>query len=152
MFEVAGCGEDGIELAKLYDFDIIVLDLRLPDIDGHEVVRRLWGARVETPVLILSGRTEMTDKVRGLTSGADDNLTKERFPEPWQLVSLSASGRPRVRFPCLRHREAGMAPRAGGLVRGIIDRIEGRMQGIGRPRMPSIKVVETLRFFVREPG
>src|SRR3712207_2462869 len=76
VFEVAGCGEDGIELAKLYDFDIIVLDLRLPDIDGHEVVRRLRGARVETPVLILSGRTETTDKVRGLTSGADDYLTK----------------------------------------------------------------------------
>src|SRR3712207_6098548 len=76
VFEVAACGEDGIELAKLYDFDIIVLDLTLPDIDGYEVVRRLRTARVETPVLILSGRTDTTDKVRGLTSGADDYLTK----------------------------------------------------------------------------
>ena len=51
------CGEDGLELAKLYDFDIIVLDLRLPDIDGYEVVRRLRAARVQTPMLILSGRS-----------------------------------------------------------------------------------------------
>ena len=76
VFELARCGEDGIELAKLYDFDIVILDLRLPDIDGYEVVRRLRSAKVQTPVLILSGRTETTDKVRGLMSGADDYLTK----------------------------------------------------------------------------
>jgi two-component system cell cycle response regulator CtrA len=76
VFEPTDHGEDGIELAKLYDFDIIILDLRLPDIDGYEVVRRLRAARVLTPVLILSGRTDATDKVRGLTSGADDYLTK----------------------------------------------------------------------------
>jgi two-component system, cell cycle response regulator CtrA len=74
--EPADCGEDGIELAKLYDFDIIVLDLRLPDVDGYEVVRRLRGAKVQTPVLILSGRSDPTDKVRGLVGGADDYLTK----------------------------------------------------------------------------
>jgi two-component system cell cycle response regulator CtrA len=76
VFEPTDRGEDGIELAKLYDFDIIVLDLRLPDIDGYEVVRRLRAAKVQTPVLILSGRSDPTDKVRGLTSGADDYLTK----------------------------------------------------------------------------
>ena len=74
--EPANSGEDGIELAKLYDFDIVILDLRLPDIDGYEVVRRLRAARVQTPVLILSGRTDPTDKVRGLVGGADDYLTK----------------------------------------------------------------------------
>jgi two-component system cell cycle response regulator CtrA len=74
--EPASCGEDGIELAKLYDFDIIILDLRLPDVDGYEVVRRLRSARVQTPVLILSGRTDPTDKVKGLVGGADDYLTK----------------------------------------------------------------------------
>ena len=72
VFEPTDRGEDGIELAKLYDFDIILLDLRLPDIDGYEVVRRLRAARVQTPILILSGRTDTTDKVRGLTNGADD--------------------------------------------------------------------------------
>ena len=76
VFEPTDRGEEGIELAKLYDFDIIILDLRLPDVDGYEVVRRLRAARVQTPVLILSGRSDPTDKVRGLTSGADDYLTK----------------------------------------------------------------------------
>ena len=76
VFEPTDRGEDGIELAKLYDFDIIILDLRLPDVDGYEVVRRLRAAKVQTPVLILSGRSDPTDKVRGLTSGADDYLTK----------------------------------------------------------------------------
>jgi two-component system cell cycle response regulator CtrA len=74
--EPASCGEDGIELAKLYDFDIVVLDLRLPDMEGYEVVRRLRAARVQTPILILSGRSDPTDKVRGLMGGADDYLTK----------------------------------------------------------------------------
>ncbi|MCB1883464.1 MAG: response regulator transcription factor, partial [Geminicoccaceae bacterium] len=76
VFEPTDRGEEGIELAKLYDFDIIILDLRLPDVDGYEVVRRLRAGRIQTPVLILSGRTDPTDKVRGLTTGADDYLTK----------------------------------------------------------------------------
>jgi len=76
VFEPTDRGEEGIDLAKLYDFDIIILDLRLPDIDGYEVVRRLRMSRVQTPVLILSGRAEVGDKVRGLTTGADDYITK----------------------------------------------------------------------------
>jgi DNA-binding response OmpR family regulator len=48
-------GEDGLEVGKLYDYDIILLDLMLPDIDGYEVLRRLRAARVRTPILILSG-------------------------------------------------------------------------------------------------
>jgi two-component system cell cycle response regulator CtrA len=76
LSELATCGEDGIELARLYDFDIIILDLRLPDVDGYEIVRRLRGARVRTPILILSGRSDPTDKVKGLVGGADDYLTK----------------------------------------------------------------------------
>jgi two-component system, cell cycle response regulator CtrA len=69
-------GEDGLEIGKLYDYDIIILDLMLPDIDGIEVLRRLRDARVETPVLILSGLTDANDKVKGLGTGADDYLTK----------------------------------------------------------------------------
>ena len=76
VIEPADRGEDGIELAKLYDFDIIILDLRLPDMEGHEVVRRLRAARIQTPILILSGKSDLDDKVRGLTVGADDYLTK----------------------------------------------------------------------------
>ncbi len=69
-------GEDGLEIGRLYDYDIIILDLMLPDIDGYEVLRRLRAARVSTPVLILSGLTGPTNKVKGLGSGADDYLTK----------------------------------------------------------------------------
>ncbi len=69
-------GEDGLEIGKLYDYDIIVLDLMLPDIDGYEVLRRLRAARVQTPILILSGLTGLDDKIKGLGVGADDYLTK----------------------------------------------------------------------------
>ena len=69
-------GEDGLEIGKLYDYDIMVLDLMLPDIDGYEVVRRLREARVETPILILSGLSEADNKIKGLGIGADDYLTK----------------------------------------------------------------------------
>ena len=69
-------GEDGLEIGKLYDYDIIVLDLMLPDIDGYEVLRRLRQARVRTPILILSGLAEPDKKVKGLGFGADDYLTK----------------------------------------------------------------------------
>jgi len=69
-------GEDGLEIGKLYDYDIIVLDLMLPDIDGYEVLRRLRAARVRTPILILSGLGELDHKIKGLGFGADDFLTK----------------------------------------------------------------------------
>jgi two-component system cell cycle response regulator CtrA len=69
-------GEDGLEIGKLYDYDLIVLDLMLPDIDGYEVLRRLRSARITTPVLILSGLNEPDNKVKGLGFGADDYLTK----------------------------------------------------------------------------
>src|SRR3954467_6530196 len=69
-------GEDGLEIGKLYDYDIIILDLMLPDIDGYEVLRPLRAARVQTPILILSGLAELDYKLKGLGFGADDFLTK----------------------------------------------------------------------------
>ncbi|MCK5443969.1 MAG: response regulator transcription factor [Rhodospirillaceae bacterium] len=76
VVDATDLGEDGLEIGKLYDYDIIILDLMLPDMDGLEVLRRLRDARVETPVLILSGLSESEMKVKGLGSGADDYLTK----------------------------------------------------------------------------
>ncbi len=67
---------DWLEIGKLYDYDIIVLDLMLPDMDGYEVLRRLRAARVKTPILILSGLNGLDDKIKGLGVGADDYLTK----------------------------------------------------------------------------
>ncbi len=69
-------GEEGLDLGKLYDYDIILLDLNLPDMHGYEVLKKLRLAKVETPILILSGMREVDDKVKGLVFGADDYLTK----------------------------------------------------------------------------
>ncbi|WP_146585526.1 response regulator transcription factor CtrA [Puniceibacterium confluentis] len=69
-------GEEGIDLAKLYDYDLILLDLNLPDINGHEVLRQLRLARIETPILILSGADDTDNKIKGFGFGADDYLTK----------------------------------------------------------------------------
>jgi len=69
-------GEEGIDLGKLYDYDIILLDLTLPDISGYEVLRSLRAAKIKTPILILSGMDGIENKVKGLGFGADDYLTK----------------------------------------------------------------------------
>ncbi|QHA13171.1 response regulator [Cereibacter sphaeroides] len=69
-------GEDGIDLAKLYDYDLILLDLNLPDMSGHEVLRQLRLARVDTPILILSGADDTENKIKGFGFGADDYMTK----------------------------------------------------------------------------
>ncbi|MDA0306247.1 MAG: response regulator transcription factor [Proteobacteria bacterium] len=76
VVDTTDLGEDGLEIGKVYEYDIIILDIMLPDIDGFEVLRRLRDSRVETPVLILSGLTEPDKKVKGLGYGADDYLTK----------------------------------------------------------------------------
>ncbi len=69
-------GEEGVDLGKIYDYDIILLDLTLPDISGYEVLRSLRLAKVATPVLILSGLASIADKITGLSLGADDYLSK----------------------------------------------------------------------------
>ena len=69
-------GEEGVDLAKIYDYDVVLLDLNLPDISGYEVLRSLRSAKVHTPVLILSGLAGIEDKIRGLGLGADDYLSK----------------------------------------------------------------------------
>jgi two-component system cell cycle response regulator CtrA len=69
-------GEEALELARHYDYDIVILDLMLPDIEGFEVVRRLRIGRNDTPVMILSGLTRPAAKVKGLGLGADDFITK----------------------------------------------------------------------------
>jgi two-component system cell cycle response regulator CtrA len=69
----------------VHDYDIIILDLMLPDFDGYEVLKRLRAARVRTPVLILSGLDELNHKIKGLGFGADDFLTKPF--EPRELIA-----------------------------------------------------------------
>jgi two-component system cell cycle response regulator CtrA len=69
-------GEEGLDLGKLYDYDIILLDLNLPDMHGYDVLKKLRVAKVQTPVLILSGIAEMDSKIRSFGFGADDYVTK----------------------------------------------------------------------------
>jgi len=69
-------GEEGVDLAKLYDYDLILLDLNLPDMNGHEVLRQVRMARIDTPILILSGADDTENKIKGFGFGADDYLTK----------------------------------------------------------------------------
>lgn len=76
VVDITDLGEDGLEIGKLYEYDMILLDLVLPDMNGYDVLKRLRSANVKTPILILSGLSEIEDKVKGLGFGADDYLTK----------------------------------------------------------------------------
>src|SRR5215467_12613494 len=69
-------GEEGIDLGKLYDYDIIVLDLQLPDMSGFEVLKALRVAKVQTPALILSRNATIEAKAKTLAFGPDDHMTK----------------------------------------------------------------------------
>jgi two-component system cell cycle response regulator CtrA len=74
--DTAEVGEEGVEIGRIYDYDLILLDLMLPDIDGYEVLLRLRSAKIKTPILILSGLSSVDQKIKGLGFGADDYLTK----------------------------------------------------------------------------
>ena len=83
--DVTELGEEGIDLGKLYDYDLILLDIDLPDMSGYEVLKNLRTQKIETPVLILTGLSAMENKVKGFGFGADDYLTK-----PFQKEELVA--------------------------------------------------------------
>src|SRR5829696_3145991 len=103
-----GLGEEGIDLGKLCDYELILLDLNLPDISGYDVLRELRHCKVQTPVLIISGLADVRHKVEALAFGADDYLTK-----PFHKDELVARIRAVVR------RSAGQADvvvRCGDLV------------------------------------
>ncbi|HEX6014623.1 MAG TPA: response regulator transcription factor, partial [Geminicoccaceae bacterium] len=122
VVEVSGDGEDGLELAKLYDFDIAIVDLRLPDMDGAEVVRRMRSANVATPVLMLSGVDDRREKVRALVCGADDYLAK-----PFDQEELTARLRAIVR------RSKGHAASAIRTGRMVIDLDARSVEIDGKP-------------------
>lgn len=74
--QIADTGEEGLQRAKLYEYDCITLDLNLPDLSGYDVLKRMRLAKVRTPVIIVSGFAAIEDKVKGLETGADDYMTK----------------------------------------------------------------------------
>ena len=79
--DVANDGNDGLDYALYGNYDVIVLDVMLPGKDGFEVVRALRAAKVQTPVIMLTARDDVRDKIRGLDKGADDYMTKPFVPE-----------------------------------------------------------------------
>ncbi|HNQ92888.1 MAG TPA: response regulator transcription factor [Alphaproteobacteria bacterium] len=85
MVETTDLGEDAYELGKFYEYDIIVLDLMLPDMHGYDVLKKLRADKVNVPILILSGLAELDSKIKGLGFGADDYLTK-----PFEKAELIA--------------------------------------------------------------
>ena len=99
--DIATDGTRAIDLACATGYDVVILDVMLPDIDGFEVCRRLRGLGQKMPILMLSARSLVEDRVRGLNTGADDYLTK-----PFEFAELSA----RVRALLRRHREPALAP------------------------------------------
>jgi DNA-binding response OmpR family regulator len=81
-------GEEGVDLGKLYDYDIILLDINLPDMSGYEVLKALRVSKVGTPILILSGLAAIEDKVRGLGFGADDYMTKPFHKDELKIIDV----------------------------------------------------------------
>lgn len=80
IIDTTSSGEEGVELARHYDYDILVVDLSLPDIDGFEMLRRLRAGRVHTPAIILSGSTRPAIRVKAFGMGADDFVSKPFDP------------------------------------------------------------------------
>jgi DNA-binding response OmpR family regulator len=99
VVEVAHRGGAGLRAAELHVFDILILDVMLPDIDGFEITKRLRLQHVRTPILLLTARDSPQDIVKGLDAGADDYLTK-----PFSFQVLMARIRARTRAPAARDR------------------------------------------------
>ncbi|QEH36202.1 Transcriptional regulatory protein TcrA [Aquisphaera giovannonii] len=142
-YDAAACedGEAGLAAAMGGEFDCVVLDVMLPRRDGIDVLRALREAGSRTPVLLLTARGEVEDRVRGLDAGADDYLTK-----PFAWAELLA----RLRV-CLRRREDAADPalHAAGL---DLDRVRRRVSAAGQHAELTDRECALLEYFMRRPG
>jgi two-component system OmpR family response regulator len=139
--DIVGDGLDAVWQATELDYDAIVLDLMLPGADGFEVCRRLRAANRWSPVLLLTARTELRDRVQGLDSGADDYLAK-----PFSFSELSA------RLRALIRRGAPRRPvilQAGNLKLDPATRMAWRADTV---LDLSAKEFSLLELFLRHPG
>jgi two-component system, OmpR family, response regulator len=139
--DVAGRGEDALWMAQAHDYDAIVLDVMLPRLDGFETCRRLRGAGVWAPVLMLTARDAVEDRVDGLDSGADDYLVK-----PFAFAELLA------RLRALTRRGDGERP----AVLSVDDlRLDPATHEVARGSTPIVlspKEFALLETFMRRPG
>lgn len=139
--DVAVRGEDALWMAGATRYDAIVLDVMLPGIDGIETCRRLRADGVWSPVLMLTARGELPDRVTGLDSGADDYMTK-----PFQLAELMARLRALARRGPVR-RPAVLE--VGGI---SLDPATREVSRGGRPVQLTAKCFSLLETFMRHPG
>jgi len=138
---VARDGEEGFLDARLNDYDLIVLDVMLPKLDGFEVARRLRAARKATPILMLTARDSERDKIQGLDIGADDYLTK-----PFSFGEFLARVRALLRRDTLTH--AGVM-RVGDLE---LDTAARRVRRAGRDIALSAREYALLEYLVHHAG
>ena len=127
VVDATDLGEDGLELGKIYEHDVVILDLMLPDIDGYRVLKRMRDARVMTPVLVLSGLAHIDNKLKALGIGADDYLTK-----PFDRRELIA------RIGALVRRARGIAYPVVPVGRMSVD-LKGRCANAGAQIIPLSK-------------
>jgi DNA-binding response OmpR family regulator len=137
----AETGEDGVVLAADETVDFVLLDISLPGMDGHEVLRRIRARRSHLPVLMLTGRDDLQDKVSALDAGADDYLAK-----PFAFEELLA------RIRALTRR--GDQPRSAQVEIGDlwIDLLSRRARRGQRPLELSSREFALLEYFMRRPG
>lgn len=139
--DIAGRGEDALWMVDATDYDVLVLDVMLPGIDGFETLRRLRAGATRTPVLMLTARDAITDRVAGLDGGADDYLVK-----PFALAELLA----RIRALARR----GPAPRPAVLTVGDL-RLDPATRAASRAGVPidlSAKEFAVLEALMRRPN
>jgi len=143
VVDVAYDGPSGLDLAASGTYDLIVLDLMLPGMDGIEICRRLRAARIETPVLMLTARGAVEDRVAGLNVGADDYLIKP-FAMEELLARVAALLRRRG-----RGLEGGQTLQVGDL---SLDLVRHEAQRAGRVIELTAKEFALLEFLMRHPG
>ena len=141
VVDVVGTGREGLRLGRMLPYDVIVLDIRLPDIDGHQVCRQLRDRDVWTPVLMLTALSGVSDRAAGLDGGADDYVVK-----PFTFVELTA----RVRALARR----GAVPRPTVLSVGdlVLDPAANLAERAGVALDLSAKEFALLELFMRHPG
>lgn len=136
-------GLEGVQLAVHGDFDLVVLDIGLPDLDGFEVLERIRGQGVQVPVIILTARTSVTDRVAGLEGGADDYLAK-----PFSFEELLARIRLRLR-PTVTASDVATELSHNGLTLDLRSRrahVDGRVVDL------SAREFTLAETFMRNPG
>lgn len=137
-------GDEALSLAQQGDFDLLILDIGLEGLDGFEVLRRLRGSGSTLPVVILTARDSVTDKVAGLESGADDYV-----PKPFSFEELLARVRRRLQVASGAAPDSTTVMRAGGVVLDLRTR---RVTVHGRPEDLTAREFTMLEMFLRHAG